>query len=108
MHSRFFIRVLGATAILIVLVLTYFVGTTGMVVDDAYAQWGAETLVIEYMESHDGQWPRSWDDLRPLYSDTKARVGSWSFEKFGVSASTLKPMLTNSASCLSLPIQSPD
>ena len=53
-----------------------------MSIDDAYAQWGAENLVIEYMESHEGQWPRSWEDLQPLYTDAKAKVGGWTIEKF--------------------------
>jgi hypothetical protein len=32
----------------------------------AYAVWWTADLVIAYMERHNGAWPRSWEDLRPL------------------------------------------
>lgn len=32
----------------------------------AYAVWWTADLVVEYMKRHDGAWPRSWEDLRPL------------------------------------------
>lgn len=32
-------------------------------IPDAYAAWDAGTLMIAYLESHDDQWPRSWDEL---------------------------------------------
>ena len=32
-------------------------------IPDAYAAWDAGTLVIEYLDTHDGQWPRSWEEL---------------------------------------------
>jgi hypothetical protein len=35
----------------------------------AYAVWGTADLIIEYMERHEGAWPRSWEDLRPLVED---------------------------------------
>jgi hypothetical protein len=31
---------------------------------EAYAVWWSADLVIDYMECHDGAWPKSWDDLR--------------------------------------------
>jgi hypothetical protein len=30
----------------------------------AYAAWDAGTLLVEYLETHDNHWPRSWDELR--------------------------------------------
>jgi hypothetical protein len=30
----------------------------------AYAVWWTADLAIEHMEKHDGEWPRSWDELR--------------------------------------------
>jgi hypothetical protein len=39
-------------------------------VHDAYAGWGAAELVINYMETHEGAWPRRWEDLRgPAHGD---------------------------------------
>ena len=30
---------------------------------EAYAAWDCASLLIEYMETHDGTWPGSWEDL---------------------------------------------
>ena len=35
---------------------------------EAYAAWDTGTLLVEYMESHDGTWPSSWDDLWSVMS----------------------------------------
>jgi hypothetical protein len=51
-------------------------------VDDAYVLWGAGEMVVDYMENHDGQWPRGWDDLRSYFEAGGGRVGGWSFEKY--------------------------
>ncbi len=51
-------------------------------IDNAYAQWGAGSLVTDFMEKHDGEWPKQWEDLRPAYEAGKGQVGGWSFEKF--------------------------
>jgi hypothetical protein len=32
----------------------------------AYAVWWTADLVIEYMEHHEGAWPKGWDDLRSV------------------------------------------
>jgi hypothetical protein len=42
---------------------------------DAYAKWDAATLVIEFMDTHDGRWPRGWEDLRGTYSELQQRTG---------------------------------
>lgn len=34
--------------------------------NNAYAAWWAADLVMEYMESHKGAWPQSWDELRKI------------------------------------------
>lgn len=41
----------------------YMVYVTWKGIPDAYAAWDAGTLVIEYLETHDRQWPRSWEEL---------------------------------------------
>ncbi|HEY0984192.1 hypothetical protein [Schlesneria sp.] len=50
--------------------------------DDEFAQWGAADMVTLYMDNHNGEWPRSWDDLREFYDDGRSRIGGWSFEKY--------------------------
>lgn len=37
---------------------TAFKGTT-----EAYAAWDCASLVVEYMDTHSGRWPQSWEDL---------------------------------------------
>ena len=32
-------------------------------IPEAYAAWDCATLAIEFMDTHDGAWPKSWDDL---------------------------------------------
>ncbi len=32
-------------------------------IPEAYAAWDSATLVIEFMDTHEGTWPRSWDDV---------------------------------------------
>jgi hypothetical protein len=51
-------------------------------IDNAYAQWGAADMVIDFMEKHHGRWPRSWEDLRGAFEAGGGRVGGWSFEKY--------------------------
>src|SRR5262245_24779604 len=51
-------------------------------IDNAYAQWGAGNMVVHFMKDHDGQWPRSWEDLRPYYDAGESRIGGWPYETF--------------------------
>jgi hypothetical protein len=51
-------------------------------IDDAYALWGAGDMVIEYMESHGGAWPRKWDDLTREFDNGNGRVGGWTFAEY--------------------------
>jgi len=72
----------------IAIVLIVFAGVGVLIVnlnygvDDAYAQWGASDMVIDYMEDHNGQWPPSWEALRPYFDDSNGRVAGWSYAKY--------------------------
>lgn len=33
------------------------------VIPESYAAWTTGDLVVEYMQTHSNQWPRSWEDL---------------------------------------------
>jgi hypothetical protein len=52
-------------------------------VRDMYAQWWVADMVIEHMASHDGAWPRNWDDLRRPYATCVQQTGSepWNFDE---------------------------
>lgn len=65
----------------IVIGVTFLVGEIRKTVRDAYAcEWVAGEI-IAHMESHEGAWPRSWDDLRPIH-DRYVSEGKcpWEFE----------------------------
>jgi hypothetical protein len=59
--------------LIVMIVLAPIVGASGWAVysiihtlrhiPEAYAAWDTGTLLIEYMKSHEDQWPRSWDEL---------------------------------------------
>ncbi|WP_397571469.1 hypothetical protein [Schlesneria sp. T3-172] len=67
--------IVGYAIIIVSLELLYFE-------DDAYAKWGAVDMVIRYMREHEGEWPRSWDDLRELYDAGGGRVSGSTFEEY--------------------------
>ena len=48
---------------------------------DAYAVEWVAGMVIEYMKTHNGAWPRNWEDLRTPYETCAQRSGRpWPFE----------------------------
>ncbi len=75
---------IAVTALVLALVggAAYFVRNTTAATGDAYAAWWVADMVIEYMETHDGAWPRSWDDLREPFETCTQRSGRpWTFEQ---------------------------
>ena len=82
-RNKRFLGVLIAVAIFAGLAVgVYFVIPLDDDIDDGYALWGAAEMVIDYMKTHDGNWPRSWDDLRPQFNVNNGCVGGWSFSRF--------------------------
>ena len=37
---------------------------TAVTIPHSYAAWTTGDLLIEYMDTHDGKWPRGWEELR--------------------------------------------
>lgn len=35
-----------------------------VLIPNSYAAWSTGDLIVEYIDTHEGKWPRSWDDLR--------------------------------------------
>src|ERR1017187_6302866 len=61
-------RVLLAVAAL-ALVTILFIGysishVVQVVIPHSYAAWETGDLMVAYLETHDGRWPRGWEDLR--------------------------------------------
>lgn len=85
-HGQYVFNMLMTFALIAVvcggLLFAYFALTLlGPGIDDAYALWGAGDMLIDYMETQ-GEWPRSWDDLRPQFDLNNGRVGGWSFAEY--------------------------
>jgi hypothetical protein len=62
------IKRLVLTSFLLILTAIVYVGfgiwrTACRGVSEAYAAWDCALLLVEYMETHDGTWPGSWEDL---------------------------------------------
>lgn len=38
-------------------------------IPEAYAAWDTGTLLIEYLKSHNDQWPSGWDELLSVIDD---------------------------------------
>lgn len=53
-----------------------------VVVPNAYATDWSAAMVIEYLKTHDNNWPQSWDDLREPYETLAAPQNCpWSFDE---------------------------
>jgi hypothetical protein len=53
-----------------------------MRIRNAYAAEWAGSLIVDHLRQHADRWPKSWNDLRPVYEQHIARVGRpWSFEE---------------------------
>jgi hypothetical protein len=65
-RRRLIVCLVGLVSAVAVYLAVVFVQAVLDVPRQAYAVWWTADLVIEYMERHDGAWPRSWEDLRTL------------------------------------------
>ena len=75
-------KILVATALLFGCCLVFVGYKILQHIDDAYAEWGASEMVIDYMQDHDGEWPTDWNSLKPYFGDTNGRVNGDSFLRF--------------------------
>jgi hypothetical protein len=80
--KRLAIRVSIAVAVFLPFAVVYVGVSIYNGIDDAYAQWGAADMVIDYMRGNDGKWPPNWEALRPHFEKNNGRVSGWSFGDF--------------------------
>ena len=66
-----------AVVLLVALGTAYLVYQQLEVVEDAYAAWWTADVIVAHLESHDGQWPRDWDELRKAYDAMKGNKRSF-------------------------------
>jgi hypothetical protein len=54
--------------------------TTAKVTEDAYAAQWVALSIVEHMKTHDGAWPKNWEELRPSYRRLTDEAGEsvWS------------------------------
>lgn len=55
--------------------------TVNTTIPNAYALEDVASMVVYYLHHNDDQWPRSWDDLQPIYDEHVAKYNAWSFEE---------------------------
>jgi hypothetical protein len=66
-RSRIWKRVALAAAgllLLAVLAIGYSIYHTWSLLPESYAAWTTGNLMVEYLQTHTNQWPRSWEDMR--------------------------------------------
>lgn len=80
--KRFVVRSMIVAALVVPAVIVFAGVNIYNHIDDAYAQWGAADMVIDYMNDHSGQWPPDWDSLSPYFALNNGRVGGWSYSQF--------------------------
>src|SRR5689334_21253927 len=80
--SRHLVHVLVLIAIFVPIALVYAAINIYNHIDDAYAQWGAADMVIDYMMDHHGVWPKNWTSVQTYFDKNNGRVGGWSFANF--------------------------
>ena len=61
-------RILQVLGILILIVVSVFgyalYRMVNHTIPESYVAWTSGDLVVEYLQIHTNQWPRSWEDLR--------------------------------------------
>ena len=80
--KRFLVRSLIVAALVVPAAVVFAGVNIYNHIDDAYAQWGAADMVIDYMNDHDAKWPPDWDSLAPYFAQSNGRVSGWSYSKF--------------------------
>jgi hypothetical protein len=77
-------RVLWAVTIVgaILIGVKWFAWELGETVRDCYAGEWVGGIVVDYMKTNNGVWPRNWEDLRETYEDHAKKMGRpWTFEE---------------------------
>jgi hypothetical protein len=80
--KRFELCAIVAIVIFVPMFIAYAGVNIALGFDDAYAQWGAAEMVIDYMRDHDGNWPSDWDSLKPYFYKDNGNVSGWSYAEF--------------------------
>lgn len=79
--SQFRLRnlIVGVAICAVVLTCVLFVKRIIDAPNDAYRNWGMSDLIIAYMNENDGEWPQSWDDLKPVCIELRrsGRMSGW-------------------------------
>lgn len=80
--KRLLVRIRIVGVIVIPFAMLYAVMSIYDHLDDAYAQWGAAIMVMEFMCDHNGDWPPDWKALRPYFQKNNGGVGGWTYAEF--------------------------
>jgi hypothetical protein len=74
-------KIIGFVGVVILAVVVWVASQIAITVrriPEAYAAWDTGTLLVEYLKTHDDQWPTSWDDLLTvLAEDSSDEIVLW-------------------------------
>lgn len=70
-----------ALSVITVVIIGIFIALIWYGIDDGYALSGTSEMLVNYLDVHNGAWPRGWDDLRPQFDINNAHVGGWTFSE---------------------------
>ncbi len=73
MRRRTIISLIGIAVLALVLWTGYSAFRSWRLLPEAYAAWDTGTLLVEYLDAHDNQWPTSWDDLLTILETPRGR-----------------------------------
>ena len=86
-------RVVALTSVITLFAIAYTAYSLYRVayvrVPHSYAAWGTGDLLVEFMETHDGRWPREWKELSEA-RDSMLRKGRTVHGNFGQLPSMVK------------------
>ena len=74
MKRRHVLLTIGTVAAIVVGWFVYDFYVQWRALPYQYAAWDTANLIVEHLDTHDGQWPKSWDDLIAA-ADTLPRDG---------------------------------
>jgi hypothetical protein len=58
-----FIGILVIAFVILFAVIGFHLFNTWRKIPESYAAWTAGNLIVDYLNTHSNQWPRSWEDL---------------------------------------------
>lgn len=72
--KRLLLAVAGFIAVVILLIVGSAINTWRLM-PESYAAWTTGNLMVEFLQTHSNQWPRSWQDLQAAKESYEKKNG---------------------------------